>query len=480
MEFLLAVLIIAAVLIFLGFCILIHEFGHLIVALHRGLHVERFSIGFGPRLWSFNRNGVEYRISMLPFGGYVALPQLEPTDKPTTEDGRPLPQARPFDRILTALAGPVANIVLGFILGTVIWIVGVQRPEPLKEFEVFAVEQNSPEYKAGLRVGDRIVELNGEPVAGSWEKLAQNIALSQGAVELAVKRDDEIKKINYTPGEHPDYEGLGFPFFEVKTPVQITQVTPKSPAARAGLEPGDRILKVDDEPVKNKYAFLETMWDSKGEPVAITILRNGEEMTFTGIRGEKTMIEGKERYLIGVAPGAPTVLRHLSPWWQFKNVLSTTGDTLGALFSRDSLVKPKHMSGPVGIIQMNYLTVRHRGWKQGLFFVVFVSFSLAIFNLIPFPVLDGGHIMFGLFEAFTPWRVPEKAANAIQATFAVLLIGLMLYVTFFDMRRLTGPLFDKSTADTDKQQQQQQQTEETNADTQAEPAGNVNQMKSGD
>jgi regulator of sigma E protease len=441
-EIILAIIIIAAVFLFLGLCILVHEFGHLLVALWRGLHVERFSIGFGKKLWGFERKGVEYRVSMLPFGGYVALPQLEPTKTPTTEDGTPLPQAKPFDRILTALAGPVANILFGFLLGAVVWFVGVQRPETLSSFEVYSVEEDSPEYEAGLRPGDHILQVNGETVEGSWEGLMQDIALSKGQVELLLERGETKQKIAYMPAENPEFEGLGFPFFEVKTPVEILHVNPQSPADLAGLQKGDRILAVNGEPVQNTISFLLDMWNSKGEPVDITVRRGDQELVVSGIRGKETVLEGKVRYLIGVLPGEPMVMKHLSPWWQFKNVLRTTGNTLGALFSSKSLVKPKHMSGPVGIIQMNYLTVRHRGWRQGLFFVVFVSFSLAIFNLLPFPVLDGGHIVFGLFEGLTPWRVPERVAYYIQATFAVALITLMLYVTFFDVRRLTRGLFD--------------------------------------
>ena len=442
MEFLLAIIIIAAVFLFLGLCILVHEFGHLLVGLWRGLHVERFSIGFGKKLWGFERNGVEYRVSVLPFGGYVALPQLEPTKTPTAEDGTPLPEAKPFDRILTAVAGPIANIIFGFLLGSIVWFAGVQRSQTLSSFEVYSVEESSPEYEAGLRPGDHILQVNGESVEGSWEGLMQNIALAKGQVELRIERGDTTETITYMPAENPDYEGLGFPFFEVKTPVEILMVNPGSPAERAGLQKGDRILAVNGEPVQNTISFLESMWNTEGEPVDITVRREGQELVVSGIRGEKTLLEGEVRYLIGVVPGEPMVMKHLSPWWQFKNVLKTTGNTLGALFSSKSLVKPKHMSGPVGIIQMNYLTVRHRGWRQGLFFVVFVSFSLALFNLLPFPVLDGGHIMFGLFEMLTPWRVPEKVAYYIQATFAVALITLMLYVTFFDVRRVTRGFFN--------------------------------------
>lgn len=456
MEILFTILIVAAVILFLGLCILVHEFGHLLVGLWRGLHIERFSIGFGRKLWATECKGVEYRISMLPFGGYVALPQLEPTDTPTTESGEPLPAARPTDRILTALAGPVANILFGFLLAALVWWVGVYRPEPVTSLQVYSVPVASAEYEAGLRPGDILLEVNGDPVK-DWNDVVQQIALSSGAVDLTVARDGERHSIVYAPGENPDFEGVGFPFFQVKMPVEILGVKSGSPAERAGLQRGDRILTVDGEPVQSTGGFLDTMWESGGAPVDIVVMRDGRELTFEGVRGEPAVVDGETVHLIGVVPGEPMVLRHLSPWWQFKNVINTTKTTLGALFSPRSLVKPKHMSGPVGIVRANYLIIRYQGWRQGLFFVVFVSFSLAIFNLLPFPVLDGGHIMFGLFEGLTPWRVPERVAYWIQTVFAVALISLMLYVTFYDLRRVTGDLFPGDAEDT--------QTEESSPPT---------------
>ncbi len=447
-ETLIFVGILAVIFFFLGLCIMIHELGHLLCALWRGLHVDRFSIGFGKKIWGFNRNGVEYRVSILPFGGYVALPQLEPGSEPKTEDGRPLPPARPFDRVLTALAGPFFNVLLGFALGALVWIAGVERPQELDEFEVVAVQETietendkeaatpTPEYEAGLRPGDRIVKINGEEISGNWQDLVQKVALTTGNVELTIKRNGETNDISYRPEENPEWDGLGYPFFEVNMPIMIQNVEAGSPAAKAEIKPGDRILEINQEPVHNANVFIRKVWQTEGKPFSLTLKREGTRIEIEEIAGELREINGEERYLIGVQPGLPTELRHLSPWWQFTNVLTTTRDTLTALISPDSLVGPRHMSGPVGIIQMNYLTMRHQGWRQGLFFVVFVSFSLALFNLLPIPVLDGGHIVIGGLEMTVRRRMPETLAWYVQAAFAILLISFMLYVTFHDLGRL--------------------------------------------
>lgn len=447
------IIIITIVIFFLGLCILVHEAGHLFCALWRGLHVERFSIGFGKKIWGFERNGVEYQIGWLPFGGYVALPQLEPVEEPKTESGETLPQAKPFDRMLTALSGPVSNILLGFVLGSLVWLVGVERPKPAEQLKVYKVQEyiqpeaegeereKTPEYKAGLRAGDVITEINDKEVSGEWWNLVKTIILSTDKIELTLQRGDDEKTIRYKPKANPDpeiksLEGKAYPFFKVRTPVVIQRLLPESPAAEAGLAEGDQILKVNNNEVFNTRHFIETLAEAEDQPVSITVERDDETMEFSGIRGEPKKEEDKTVYHIGVKVGAPLIVRHFSPWWQLKNVITTSVDTLRSVVSSDSLIGPQDLSGPVGILKAQYDTIRYSGWIEGLFFVVFVTFSLAFLNLLPIPVLDGGHIVIGALEMVFRRRIPEKAAMYIQMFFAVLLIGFMLFVTFHDIFRL--------------------------------------------
>ncbi|MCF7853419.1 MAG: RIP metalloprotease RseP [Candidatus Pacebacteria bacterium] len=432
---------IVVVLFFLGLCIFVHELGHLLVALWCGLHVERFSLGFGKKIWGFWHNKVEYIVSMLPFGGYVALPQLDPTDEPVDRDGNRLPQARPMARILTAFSGPFSNIAFGFLLGSLVFWAGVYRPAPRDEYVVHSVEESSPEYAAGLRAGDRIVKVNGKPVTDGWGQLVQTIALSKGKVDLLVESDGQREQITYKPAPNPKYEGLGYPLFEIRTPTVVQRVQKNMPAAQAGIQTGDRILSVNGTPVASPYAFMKTMWESEGEPLTITLQRDGETYTVHDIRGVPREADGETYHIIGAVVDEPKILKHMSPWAQFVNVVTTTRDTLASLVSPKSLVKPRHMSGPVGIVQVNYLMIRHGGWRQGLFFVVFVSFSLALINLLPIPVLDGGHILFAVLELASGRRVPTRVAHAIQLAFAALIISFMLYITFFDIKRVSGRLF---------------------------------------
>ncbi len=423
------------VLFFFGLCIFIHELGHLLVALWRGLHVERFSIGFGKKIWGIKYKGVEYVVSILPFGGYVALPQLEPSEEPKTSDGKPLPPAAPGNRALTALSGPVFNVLFGFFLALFITWFGIYRAAPAEDVKVIEVPKESAEYEAGLRPGDVIYQVNGKSFDGGWEEVSQRIVLSVGDVTLSVEKPDGTEEeIAYTPAPNPEVEGLGFPFFRVQTPMVLQQVFPGSPAAKAGLKPHDRIVAVNGEKIENTDAFIDTVKESGGAPLDLLVERNGQEVLVEDLQADSVEVDGAEVYRIGVQFGA-FVLVHPSPWAQFVEVFTRTRDTLTSLFAKDSLVKPRHMSGPVGIIQIIWLKLAHGGFREGLSFIILISFSLAFFNLLPVPVLDGGHIVFALVEMVIGRRIPTRLAHAIQTAFAVLLIGFMLYVTFFDVKR---------------------------------------------
>ncbi len=424
------------VVFFFGLCIIVHEAGHLAAALWRGLFVERFSIGFGRKIAGFVRNNVEYVVSILPFGGYVALPQLEPTDTPTASDGRPLPHAKPLDRMLTAAAGPAGNIIFGFLLATVVWAVGVYRPPPTSSCDVIEVPKSSPEYRAGLRVGDRIVAVNGRTVSRGWDELAERIVLSSGPVTLTVLRDDRTFEVRYQPAPNPETDGIGYPFFRVRSPTVVKRLLPDSPAARVGLAPGDVILEMNGKPVADFVEFVKGVNASKGAPITLVVSRGGVRRTISGLRAEPATVKDRTVYRIGVEIKPLLVLTHLSPWSQFTRVFRQTRRVLRLLFVRDSLVKPKHLSGPVGIAETIAAKVFLGGFREGLAFIVFVSFGLAMVNLFPVPVLDGGHIVFGLVELVFRRRIPARLTSALQMTFAVLLITFMLYVTYYDVRRI--------------------------------------------
>jgi regulator of sigma E protease len=485
------------IFIFFGLCIFLHELGHLLVALWRKLHVERFSVGFGKKLWGRTYNGVEYIVSLLPFGGYVALPQLDPTDEPQTEKGDPLPRAKPIDRILTAAAGPIANLIFGFFLALFIWWFGVYKPAPAKSCEVIAVPPvllaqdssvgpddqfatingksvtgnwqtafaeiglqagddvmaklqgkdqaeetpiktvTNPEYAAGLRAGDRIVKVNGQPFTGGWTEVRERIVLTSGDVTLQLLRNNQDVEVSYRPYPNPLVEGLGYPFFDVGTPTVVHRTLPGQPAALAGLKKGDIILKVNGKVVADTMAFIDAVNASAGKELILDIDRGGNRQVIKGLYAAAQKEQDQTTsYRIGAVLDAPMVLAHPNPWQQFVEVVMRTAHTIRPLVSQNSLVKPRHMSGPIGIINILLYKVLYGGWRDGLSFIILITFSLAFFNLLPIPVLDGGHILFALIETIIRRPIPVGLARAIQTAFAVLLITFMIYVTFFDIRRV--------------------------------------------
>jgi RIP metalloprotease RseP len=306
METLLVVGSVFFVIFFFGFCIFIHELGHFLAAKWRGLHINAFSIGFR-KAWGFTWKGVEYRIGWLLFGGYVDLPQIDPSNEEVkaTADGKELPPVKPIDRLITAAAGPVFNIIAGFALGTLIWIYGIPQSSPMMKYiTVQSVDKQSPEYEAGLRKGDKIVKINNETINSSWEKFVHRILFTVGDVKLTVQRDGKTFDLRYTPVENPNYlkkEKIAYPFFTPRIPFELTP-DKNSPAALAGIQKGDILLAVNGQ----KIADLDNTPPAillATSKLDLLISRNGAEMEFKNI--EPIVNIEPDDYVIGVvlSPG---------------------------------------------------------------------------------------------------------------------------------------------------------------------------------
>ncbi len=478
MEVLLLVLKVLFIVFFFGFCIFIHEFGHLIVAMWRGLHIERFSVGFGKPIKKWRIKNIDYVIGWLPFGGYVALPQLDPSDSPKSSDGADLPAVAPLDRTLTAVAGPLFNILFGFLLACVIWVIGIEGPAPATSFAVGYVpetytdgdgdEQIVPEYKAGLQVGDIVVAINGESFQKGWQEALEMIVYSpDGRVQIDVTRNSMPLPITYNLVSNPDFEGLGYPFFGPRLPTRVGQVMPNSPAAAAGLETGDILLEINGEKVANGALLVDRIQQYGADPLVLKVKRMNRNMVIADIQAEKKDIDGEMRYLIGIgietAPG-PSALYYPSPWTQFTDVLRRTYKTVRGLIDRKNPIRPRHMSGPVGIFHMLYVIVINAGFVAALNLIIFISFSLAILNLLPLPILDGGHITLGMIEMISGRRVPTQITLSLSYAFIVILLSFMLYVTFHDAKRVGRSFYSDS-----HQNQRPADTSQPNP----EPAGDL-------
>ncbi len=509
-------------LLFFGLCIFVHELGHFVAAKWRGLHIVAFSLGF-KKIWSFKRGGVEYRIGMLPFGGYVDIPQLDTSGDAKTEEGVPLPTAKPVDRIITAFAGPLFNVFFGLLLGTFLWIHGIPQDTPrMRSFEVATVDEDSPEYRAGLRPGDVIYAINGKKFHTTWSGMVENVLFTIGDVTLNVRRGAEDLNITYTPVENSKMskmEKMAYPFFKPRIPVIIDPFK-DSPAMRAGLKRNDTITKVNGEVVHDLTEFVLRVDRSNGALLVFTVIRDGREIEIKGVMPEKEkedvknntykigveksssvpvivngvipgmpaqeagievadqiesidgkklteseqlneivsssegkklvlgIIRGDKKLEIAVIPKIPSAMytigagfvfyNHPNPIEQFVDVMDKTYKSFKSLLSKKSSIKPKHMSGPAGIVHAIWIVTYMRGFVMGLYIVVFITYSLAVFNLLPIPVLDGGHIAMACFEIVFRRKVPEAVLKPVMYLFVVLLISLMLFVTFNDFRRFVN------------------------------------------
>ncbi len=521
------------VIFFIGMCIFVHELGHFMVAKWRGLHIDAFSLGFR-KIWSKKVNGVEYRLGWLPFGGYVELPQVDTSEAvPKTADGRELPQAKPLDRILTAVAGPFCNIIFGLFLGCFIWIFGMPmlyNNAPMSHMLVTEVQENSPEFLAGLRPGDEIVSFNGNPFQLSWTDFAQQVMLSPGLeVELGVLRDGKPVSVEYVASidknpnkpEKLEFEGMPWPFFTVNLPLEV-HPDEGSPLAKAGGEPGDLIVAENGHRHTDLDDFARYLQAHVGEPLVFTVRRaDGEhELLPCTLRVETEYRIGvmfdRDGRIVGVAKDSPAEAAGVKPGERIvaidgtpvstveevvARVGASDGRTLRIAFEHDgatetreiapkkreipdlqasfrstvypspfkqlgdtvklsynslrgmliylgnkmhltdttSAVKPRNMSGIVGMATILF-SASNTSFMTGLYFVVVVSFALAIFNLLPLPVLDGGHIFFALLEIIFRRPLPRSVIKSLSYLFVVLLVGFMIYVTYYDFYRLANDL----------------------------------------
>jgi len=478
-------------LLALGFTIFIHELGHFLAARQRGLIIKRFSIGFGPKIFGWERNGVEYRISMFPFGGYVALPQLadmgriegenekdednkftgwdDIEDDPDNDDNKDstsnaLPKISYSDKMIVSVMGAVFNILLAFALSSVLWFFGYERRDGelttqighisdtverwnpiIEESETVA----SPAKKAGLMHGDEILAVDGNPVDDFMDvqsrivtgKLITADQRPRRLSRLTILRNNEKMEIEVFPEVFGNEEiriiGIG-----PKETFFIDELQPDMPALKAGLESGDQILSVDGLKIFSFAHLVDYLMKlEKDQEITLTVRKGGEsglEQTYNILPVQKEIRLGEtlsERRLIGFSPKFKTITTYPNPLVLIVSRVKDMYHTLTGLVTPQSDVKLRNMSGPVGIVN-NLSIFASIGFKKLLWFVVFINVNLAILNLLPIPVLDGGHMVFATIEKLRGKPLPTAFLERSQMLFIVLLFSFMLYVTFFDFQRL--------------------------------------------
>jgi regulator of sigma E protease len=397
-----AVYLIVGVGLVLGVMVLLHEWGHFIVARMCRVRVDVFSIGFGPRLFGWKKGPTDYRVSALPLGGYVRmagqdLSEVDSGDKPPTGAPDELMSKPRWQRALISFAGPAVNLIFPlFLLAGLFSIVGVPYPAYLNEpVRVTELPRNSEVSASDLRAGDTILSINGTPTP-TWEQalLALKPAGNGSTVKLEIDDAGTHRTIvvPYKNASDPS-QILGFaPVHSV-----IDQVAPGTPADRAGLREGDSILAVNGKKIDYWQQFNQAIQSSNGQPMTLDIERKG-----TTIRLEVTPKKGAANaddnvYQIGVLRRDETAYKHVSfgesvrfAGGETVDTIGQTVDVVGKLFS--GRVSIKQLQGPVGISHMASQAVR-RGPLDVISLMVLISINLGILNLLPIPILDGGNIL---------------------------------------------------------------------------------------
>jgi regulator of sigma E protease len=444
--------IILEVVLLFNLLIVVHELGHFFAAKWRGLKVEKFAVWFGKPLWSKTVGGVEYRLGSIPAGGFVAIPQLAPMEAiegKTDEKGEDLPPARPLDKIIVAAAGPAASLGLAFLFACVVWLVGRPVSEAETTNQIGYVLEGGPAARAGLQAGDRILSVNGHPVkringmGRMGDSVAWNVAVSSSPViPIRFERDGKERVVEVEPVIQPR-SGWGrknlrqIQIIPAVTPM-VARVFSNSPAEQAGLRRGDLVVAANDKPLLSQPALAEILTATKGAPVKLTIRRGGVDFPVTVT---PRVPEGEKQARIGIQwdERGVVALVHPGPLLQIKSSILTMWETISAVTDRRSEVGVQQLSGPVGIMRVYYLLFQNpMGWQLALWFSVVLNVNLAIMNLLPLPVLDGGHILLALIEWICGHPIHQKTLEVVQSAFAMLLIGAMLYISFFDVSDLVA------------------------------------------
>lgn len=418
--------------------IFFHELGHYLVGRWRGAKIERFAIWFGGAIWKKTFQGVEFRLGWIPLGGYVALPQLgmevvEGKSETPKEEIKPL---RPRDKIPILLAGSFANVLFAIVVATLVWAVGLPRDAAYFDLKIGYVEPGSLEYEAGIRSEDRIKSINGKPV-DDWEEVVQAVALSLSEkVRVGLERTGKPVEFELTPARDNLLKIRRLNLEHASTPV-AAGIEEGSPAARAGIRMGDEFLELNGEKLLGTGHLIERIRALGGKSTRLLLLREGKRMEIDVIPAvEKDSTVAR----IGVRLDAKTdgrrITAHPSPWKQITKSLLLMADTLNALLHpRQTGVGVGDLSGPLGIGWILWMKTL-QDIRETLYFIVILNINLAIINLLPIPLLDGGHICFTLIEAIRRKPFNQKFIEATQTLFAALLITLMLYITFKDAKRM--------------------------------------------
>jgi regulator of sigma E protease len=434
-----------AFVVLLGIMVVVHEFGHFAVAKLCKVRVDAFSVGFGPRLFGIKYGDTDYKLCALPLGGYVKMAGELPGEEAPTDDPGAFNMHPRWQRMLIGLAGPVANFILAFVAMT-FYFTFINEVPANKTTVIEWVSDGSPAAQAGLQPGD-IVRRFGTVVNPSVDQMeiGANLKLSE-IVPVDVERDGKTLQtsLRLPPGNKgKDFEvsqaGIFLQF--VEGPIVVEKVNSDTPAERAGLRAGDTILAVDGHAFHTVVPLLNYLESGHGKPVTLSIVRAGEAIPPLVVQPSLQ----DSAWRLGFSseqpiddPKAPQPLPFPAAVEKSRDFCvensSIILDVLGRLFTRKVAVS--QLSGPVGIARMAGLAAMTKGWDAKFRLGGAISLNLGILNLMPFPILDGGLILFLLIESLLRRDVNVLVKERIYQAAFVVLVCFAIFITFNDVTKM--------------------------------------------
>jgi regulator of sigma E protease len=434
-----AMIAIVSVTIVLGIVIFVHEWGHFVAAKLAGIRVDVFSFGFGPRLFGVKRGDTDYRLSALPFGGYVRMAGDNPVEERTGADYEFLSKPR-WVRVVIAVAGPIMNILLAFVLFWVIfWLVGLQSDAYLRQpAEIAAIPQKSVDA-SGVRAGDRIMAVNGSPTP-TWDKVFSQLenVKPNDPVTLTVERGVAQQTL---PAKMPSASGdvdsvIGYPLM----PAIADEIGIGTPAEKAGMKAGDAIVAINGKPIATWQQLVEVVRNSDGRPVQFLIQRDGNNLSFdiTPVQGMDA--DGSMVWQVGVGRRVqadfqrqPFLMAGKEAGLQTVAGIRQIGQVLAGLFT--GRVKLGQLQSVVGIARQSGRAAK-RGPVDLIILTAIISLNLGLLNLLPIPILDGGHVLMLAIEGLLRRDLSVAVKERFVQVGLVFLLGIFAFVMYSDIFKL--------------------------------------------
>ncbi|MFM2482455.1 sigma E protease regulator RseP [Celerinatantimonas sp. YJH-8] len=437
----------------LGVLVAIHEFGHFWVARRCGVKVERFSIGFGRRIWHHvGRDGTEYVLAMIPLGGYVKMLDERVEAVPLEMQKYAFNRQSVAKRAAIVAAGPVANFILAIIAFWLMMMIGITSVRPV----LGTIDPQSVAGRAGLHAEQQVTEVGGNSVQ-DWNDFVMAMIAHVGEkdVPVVVKNLDQTQSdyrldlsswnIDADNSNQPPLQDLGITLYQPTVLLEVAHIIKESPAAQQGLQVGDKLVAINHQTLSSWSNFTEIVRHHAGSQIELSIERDGQ-LQVLPITPERKLYRGETIGFLGISPKAQpypesylVTLRYdpLSALYQgvvrTGKVTRLTLDMLGKLVT--GKVSVDNLSGPISIAKGAGQSA-HNGLVYFLSFLALVSVNLGILNLLPLPVLDGGHLLFFVVEAATGKPVSERVLEIGTRIGMSVLIVVMMFALFNDLMRL--------------------------------------------